>query len=144
MQNQGVMNEETNKNVFAFFDACETGKGWEVCKQYCTPDATFSSQNDPLKDMKSLEVYVDWMKGLCTGIMKGCTYDLKSWTTNSSQAVAYAIFHGTHNGESGPCPTTNKSTVSDYVYVMDVKDGKVSNLVKVWNSPWAFRELGWC
>ena len=24
-----------------FFDACETGKGWEGCKTYCTADATF-------------------------------------------------------------------------------------------------------
>jgi len=23
----------------AFFDACETGKGWEVCRAYCTPNA---------------------------------------------------------------------------------------------------------
>lgn len=27
-----------------FFDACETGKGWEVCGQYCHPGATFSAQ----------------------------------------------------------------------------------------------------
>ena len=25
----------------AFFAACETGKGWEGCKAYCTPNATF-------------------------------------------------------------------------------------------------------
>ena len=28
----------------AFFDACETGGGWEACERYCTPDATFSAQ----------------------------------------------------------------------------------------------------
>ena len=22
-----------------FFEACETGKGWEVCSQFCTPEA---------------------------------------------------------------------------------------------------------
>ena len=27
-----------------FFDACETGKGWAGCQQYCVPDATFSAQ----------------------------------------------------------------------------------------------------
>jgi len=27
-----------------FFDACETGKGWAGCKQYCHPAATFSAQ----------------------------------------------------------------------------------------------------
>ena len=25
-----------------FFDACETGKGWEGVQQYCHADATFS------------------------------------------------------------------------------------------------------
>jgi hypothetical protein len=38
-----------------FFEACETGKGWEVCKQYCKPDATFSAQAEPLADVRSLE-----------------------------------------------------------------------------------------
>ena len=28
----------------AFFDACETGKGWDACKAYCKPDATFAAQ----------------------------------------------------------------------------------------------------
>jgi len=32
----------------AFFEACETGKRWEVCSAYCTPDATFSAQAEPL------------------------------------------------------------------------------------------------
>ena len=31
-----------------FFDACETGKGWETCKQYCHPQASFSAQADAL------------------------------------------------------------------------------------------------
>jgi len=28
----------------AFFEACETGGGWEKCQQYCHPDATFAAQ----------------------------------------------------------------------------------------------------
>jgi len=31
-----------------FFDACETGKGWEACAQFCHPDASFSAQADAL------------------------------------------------------------------------------------------------
>jgi hypothetical protein len=31
-----------------FFEACEAGKGWEACKAYCKPDATFSAQAEPL------------------------------------------------------------------------------------------------
>jgi hypothetical protein len=40
-----------------FFEACETGKGWEVCKAYCTADASFVAQSEPLADVKTLEGY---------------------------------------------------------------------------------------
>jgi hypothetical protein len=32
----------------AFFAACETGEGWEVCQAYCAPNATFRAQAEPL------------------------------------------------------------------------------------------------
>ena len=47
-----------------FFEACETGKGWEGCREYCTSEATFSAQAEPIADLTSLEQYADWMKGL--------------------------------------------------------------------------------
>ena len=31
-----------------FFDACDTGKGWDSCSTYCNADATFSAQASPL------------------------------------------------------------------------------------------------
>lgn len=31
-------------NAHDFFAACETGKGWDVCKTYCAPNATFAAQ----------------------------------------------------------------------------------------------------
>lgn len=48
----------------AFFEACEAGKGWETCSAYCTPNATFSAQAEPLLDVKTLAQYTDWMKGM--------------------------------------------------------------------------------
>jgi hypothetical protein len=35
-----------------FFEACEAGKGWEVCQAYCTPNASFSAQSEPLTDVR--------------------------------------------------------------------------------------------
>lgn len=43
----------------AFFAACETGRGWQVCGAYCRPKATFSAQAEPLFDVKTLEQYTD-------------------------------------------------------------------------------------
>ena len=47
-----------------FFDACETGKGWEGTQQYCHADATFSAQAGALEGIDTLQAYPDWMKGL--------------------------------------------------------------------------------
>lgn len=31
--------------VMAFYNACESGKGYDACKEYCVADATFASQS---------------------------------------------------------------------------------------------------
>jgi len=42
-----------------FFAACETGKGWEVCKTYCAPNAAFAAQAEPLADIKTFAEDLD-------------------------------------------------------------------------------------
>src|ERR1043166_315323 len=41
----------------AFFEACETGEGWEGCSRYCHPEAGFSAQAAPLADVRTLRDY---------------------------------------------------------------------------------------
>src|SRR5262245_808670 len=102
-----------------FFAACETGKGWEVCKAYCKPDATCSAQAETLADVRNLQQYTDWMKGLLTILPDG-RYEVRSFATDNDRKTvcAYGVFSGTHRGQGGPCPPTGKSTKADYVYVM--------------------------
>src|SRR3979490_1516572 len=85
-----------------FFAACETGKGWEVCKTYCAPNATFAAQAEPLADIKTLAEYADWMKGLMT-IMPDSSYEGESFATDTERnnVAAYAVFSGTHTGPGG-------------------------------------------
>jgi SnoaL-like polyketide cyclase len=118
-----------------FFVACESGKGWEGCRQYCTPDATFSAQAEPLMDVKTLQQYADWMKGLMM-IMPDGRYERKN-------VSAYAVFLGTHTGQGGPCAPTGKSVKSDYVYVMQFHGDKIQHMTKIWNAGLAMKELGW-
>jgi predicted ester cyclase len=119
----------------AFFDACETGKGWEVCGQFCTPDASFSAQAEPLEDVHTLEQYTDWMKGLLTILPDG-RYELNSFAADGERnnVVAYGVFLGTHTGEGGPVPPTGKSVKADYVYVMDFQGDRIHHRTKVWHS----------
>jgi predicted ester cyclase len=131
-------------NAMKFFEACETGKGWDGCKAYCTPDATFSAQAEPLADIENLREYTDWMKGLLTFIPDG-RYELKSFGTDEArQSVsAYGVFYGTHTGEGGPVPPTGKSVQSDYVYVMYFAGEKIRHMTKIWNAGWAMKAAGW-
>ena len=128
----------------AFFEACETGGGWEACSAYCTADATFAAQAEPLADVRTLEDYAEWMKGLLVFMPDG-RYELKSFAvdTERQNVSAYAVFSGTHSADGGPMPPTGRSTSSDYVYVMEFADGKIRHMTKIWNSSWALRELGW-
>jgi ketosteroid isomerase-like protein len=128
----------------AFFDACETGKGWDVCQQWCKPDATFSCQADALAETTTLAAYADWMKGLLTPIPDG-HYKLTAFAVDQARGtvVAAAEFHGTQTGEGGPVAPTGKSVVSDYAYVMQFDGDKISHMTKIWNDVQALRGLGW-
>jgi len=127
-----------------FFEACEKGKGWEACKAYCKADATFSAQAEPLADVRNLQQYTDWMKGLLMFIPDG-RYDLKSFATDEGRksVCAYGVFSGTHTGPGGPCPPTGKRTQTDYVYVMDFAGDKIRHMTKIWHAGLAMKQLGW-
>lgn len=128
----------------AFFDACETGQGWEACRAHCTPDATFAAQAEPLAEMGSLQEYADWMQGLLTLVPDG-TATVKSFGTDHERGnvCVFGVFAGTHTGEGGPVPPTGRQVSADYVYAMEFEDGRIRHMTKIWNAGWSLRELGW-
>lgn len=128
----------------AFFDACESGRGWHECAQYCHPEASFTAQSEALADVTSIEAYSDWMQGLHT-FMSDVSYEVKGFGTDAERdcVVVYAVFSGTHSGEDGPMPPTGKSTNSDYAYALQFDGGKIAHLTKIWHSGVAMQELGW-
>ena len=134
----------SREKAMDFFQACEEGKGWKDCKKYCTDNASFSSQAEPLKDITTLEVYADWMSGIYTP-MPNAGYEIKSISTNedSSHVSVFAVFTGTHSEEGGPVPPTGNSVRTDYVYVMELVEEKINHMTKIWNSDEANKQLGW-
>lgn len=127
-----------------FFDACETGKGWEVCREYCHPDATFSAQAGALAEVDTLEGYTEWMKGLFVPVPNG-RYELRAFAVDETRknVSAYAVFHGTHTGEGGPVPPKGKSVAADYVYVMEFEGDRIKHMTKIWNDTVSLQQLGW-
>jgi len=127
-----------------FFEACETGKGWQACKTYCHPEATFSAQAKAIADIDHLEGYTEWMKNLLTPIPDG-HYELKSFSEDESlQCVtAFAVFRGTQTGPGGPVEPTGKTIAGDYVYAMQFEDGLIKHMTKIWNDGISLEQLGW-
>lgn len=118
----------------AFFDACETGKGWKICHSFCTMDATCSAQSEALAGISTLAQYTGWMKGILTMLPDGRCH-LKSFAIDPARnhVLAYGIFSGTHTGPSGPVPLTGKTASADYVYVMEFTGGEISHMTKTWH-----------
>jgi predicted ester cyclase len=127
-----------------FFEACETGQGWDGCSQYCHPDASFSAQAASLQDVDTLEGYTEWMKGLF-GPMPDGRYELRSFAVDEGRqkVSAFAVFRGTHTGEGGPVPPTGKSVEADYVYVMEFDGDRIRHMTKIWNDAISMQQVGW-
>lgn len=129
-----------------FFHACESAQGWEACRGFVAPGATFEAQCEPLTDVHTVEQYCEWMAAGGNGPFKGSSYRLKASAYDAVRRVAmfYGRFTARHVGEGGPVPPTGKETDTDYVYIFTMDaDDRIAKLVKVWNAGWAMRELGW-
>lgn len=127
-----------------FFEACETGLGWEGCQAFCQPDASFSSQTMVLAEITTLEGYCNWMKDLLTPIPDG-HYELKCFAVDESNdtVAAFGVFHGTHTGPGGPVEATGNKIAADYVYHMVFDGDRIKHMTKVWNDSISLQQLGW-
>jgi predicted ester cyclase len=127
-----------------FFEACEGGQGWEGCKQYCLPGATFSAQAAALAGVNTLEAYTNWMKGMYTPL-PDARYEIRSLAVDErrNNVAAFGVFRATHSANGGPVPPTGKALEADYVYVMDFDGGQIKHMTKIWNDAHSLTQLGW-
>jgi predicted ester cyclase len=130
--------------AMAFYDACETGKGWDTCKQYCHDNAAFSCQADMVAEITTLDAYTEWTKGLLTPI-PDLKYEIHAFATDQDRnaVIVFATVRGTQTGEGGPVPPTGNSVAVEYVYTMQFDGDKIRSMAKVWNDVHTAKQLGW-
>jgi SnoaL-like domain len=134
------------ENATNFFHACDSAKGWDECSQYVAEGASFHAQSEPLVDITTVEGYAIWMAGFGENVVPGSSYEIhtSAYDDASKTAIFFATFTGKHTGDGGPIPPTNKETNTHYVYIFTMNDDdKIKKMQKVWNAPWALKELGW-
>lgn len=127
-----------------FFDACETGKGWDVCKSFCTETASFACQAGALEGIETLADYTEWMKGILGPIADG-QYTIKGFAVDEdrSTVLAFGVLNGSHTADGGPVPPTGKTLSADYVYAMVFDGDKIHHMTKIWNDGHSLAQLGW-
>ena len=73
------------------------------------------------------------------GFMPDGRYEVMSFATDAERSNVWPMACS-----PPPIPRSDgKSTRTDYVYVMQFADGKIAHMTKIWNAPWAMKELGW-
>ena len=99
-----------------FFEACEAGEGWDVCKAYCTSNATFAAQSRAAHPgaIHRLDEGADRVHARWTLRAEGVRH-----RSRAQQRMRLCRFLRHPYRPGGPCPPTGKSTKTDYVYVMD-------------------------
>ncbi len=127
-----------------FFNACESGKGWEECRQYCHSDASFSAQADALAEVKTLEAYTEWLKGIFTPA-PDTSYDVRAFAVDEERSIAlgYGLFKATHTDDGGPVPASGKKVEAEYVYAMHFDGDKIRHMTKIWNDVHSLKQIGW-
>jgi hypothetical protein len=134
------------QNATVVMDTLDTAGDFDNIAHLVAKDAPFMCQADALKDISTVERYMEWMTGFATNIAPGCSYKIHctSCDEGTEMVSSFRTFTAKHTGEAGPVPATNKETNTDYCYIVKMDDDhKVESLTKVWNDGNAFKDLGW-
>ena len=134
------------ENAKAFFDPCETSKGWEGWQQYVAEGASFVAQCEPLAEIDTVKGYCEWMASMWPILASDANYEVhaSSFDESTRTAMFFGTYHLKHTGEGGPVPPTQKEAHAHYVYCLTMNaDDRVEKMVKIWNAPWTLKELGW-
>ena len=112
-----------------FFEAIETGKGWNGCKIFCSDNASFSAEAVKLENIKTLEDYADWMRALYDRV-SDVSYDVRGFAEDDLRnlVLAFGVFHGTPIAD-GP----QEAFSTNYVYSIEFEGLKIRHVTKIWN-----------
>merc|ERR1711998_246815 len=78
----------------ACFHACERGEGWEICRQFCSTDATFIVQatdalpGPAISACQSAEQYTEWMKGVVANMGDIASYEIDAVAFDAETSTA--------------------------------------------------------
>ena len=113
----------------AFFEACDYGKGWSICKSYCHENASFETKAETLAEIDTLDTYCDWMVEALAMFDNIVEIEVKSEAYDVKKDIALINAEIRGNVIIGPEPLFMKT---DYVYAINFNGEKISHITKIW------------
>ena len=128
----------------SFHHTCMTGKGWQECQQYCTPDASFTHEGEMFADIHTIEQYAAFMQRAFTPVPDFRHEVLSVGVDQRQQRVLiHYLIRGTHTGEGLPVPPTGKSFATSCFLVLHFEGERIQHAAKVWNDHDMQKQAGW-
>ena len=127
----------------SFHHACMTGKGWQECQQYCTPDASFTHEGELFTDIHTLEAYATFLENAFTPVPDFGHEVLSVGIDQQQRVFIHYLIRGTHTGEGFPVPPTGKSMESHCVLILSFENERIRHATKVWNDHEMMKQVGW-
>jgi len=136
--------ETIETTATSFHHACMTGKGWEACRQYCTPDATFAHEGEMFADIHTLEQYAAFLQSVSTPV-PDFRHEVLSVGVDPRQqrVLIHYLIRGTHTGEGLPVPPTGKSFATSCFLALHFEGERIQHAAKVWNDHDMQKQAGW-
>ena len=111
-----------------FFWPCDEGKGWDSCKEYCHPNATFKTDADTLVHLDRLEDYVECLKD-AHSMLANAKFEIESIAEDIKRGRFCCMLSFMQTTFWAKNPNQSKM---DYVYAMTFKENKIHHITKIW------------
>lgn len=114
---------ERNKAVIRrFVEEVQNQKNWEVYDELNDPEFVNHSAPPGMTDREGSKQYLDAF----LGGFPDCRVTIDDMIAEGDQVVTKKTFRGTHTGEFAGIPPTGKPVTLQYVDIMRVRDGRIT------------------
>jgi steroid delta-isomerase-like uncharacterized protein len=114
---------ERNKAVIRrFVEEVQNQKNWDVYDELNDPDFVNHSAPPEMADREGSKQYL----GAFFGGFPDCRFTVEDMIAEGDQVVTKKTFHGTHTGEFAGIPATGKPVTLQFVDIMRLRDGRIT------------------
>lgn len=114
--------EQAKAVIRRFVEEVQNQKNWDVYDELNDPDFFNHSAPPGMTDKEGSKQYL----GAFLGGFPDCRFTIDDMIAEGDQVVTKKTFHGTHTAEFGGIPPTGKEVTLQYVDIMRVRDGLIT------------------